>query len=76
MSVAARVNLVPDLEALCQDLQRKLDTRSDDLIQMTLRKAAAEEVIRVSSKGKGIEICYEGTVAAGSLIRQSPVVAS
>lgn len=44
VSVAARINIVPDLEALCQDLQRKLDAGSDDLIEMTLRKAAAEEV--------------------------------
>lgn len=37
----ARINVVPDLDARCQDLQKQLDDQSDKLIRMTLTKAAA-----------------------------------
>lgn len=41
--MGARINVVPDLDARCQDLQQQLDVQSDKLTQMTLTKAAAEE---------------------------------
>ncbi|CAM9471600.1 unnamed protein product [Ectocarpus fasciculatus] len=44
----ARANVVPDLEARCQDLQQKLDSQSDKLTQMTLTKASAEERLEVA----------------------------
>lgn len=44
VTVNARKNVVPDLEASCQDLQQKLDLKSDELARMTARKTAAEEV--------------------------------
>ena len=44
ITVKARKNIVPDLEARCQDLQQKLDSKSDELTRMTARKTAAEEV--------------------------------
>lgn len=44
MTVKAHVNIVRDFEALCGDLQQKLDVQSDASTQMTLKKLAAEEV--------------------------------
>lgn len=44
VTVNARKNVVPDLEARCQDLQQKLDSKSDELANMTARKTAAEQV--------------------------------
>ncbi|CBJ30129.1 Kinesin motor domain containing protein [Ectocarpus siliculosus] len=44
----ARANVVPDLEARCQDLQQQYDNQSDKLTQMTLMKASAEERLEVA----------------------------
>lgn len=44
VTVKAHKNVVPDLEARCQELQQKLDLKSDELTHMTARKTAAEEV--------------------------------
>lgn len=44
VTVKARVNMVADVDAICHDLQRKLDARNDELTQMVLQRAAAEEV--------------------------------
>lgn len=44
----ARANVVPDLEARCQDLQQQLDSQSDKLTEMTLTKASAEERLEVA----------------------------
>lgn len=46
VTVKARKNVVPDLEARCQDLQQKFDSKSDELTHMTATKMAAEEVRR------------------------------
>lgn len=46
VTVKARKSIVPDLEARCQDLQQKLDSKSDELTHMTAGKTAAEEVCR------------------------------
>lgn len=46
ITVKAHQNVAPDLEARCQDLQQNLDSKSDELIHMTARKTAAEEVCR------------------------------
>ncbi|CAM9718705.1 unnamed protein product [Laminaria digitata] len=43
VTVKAHKNVVPDLEARCQELQQKLDLKSDELTHMTARKTAAEE---------------------------------
>ncbi|CAM9619454.1 unnamed protein product [Ectocarpus sp. 4 AP-2014] len=44
----ARANIVPDLEARCQDLQQQYDNQSDKLTQTTLMKASAEERLEVA----------------------------
>ncbi|CAM9508093.1 unnamed protein product [Ectocarpus sp. 12 AP-2014] len=44
----ARANVVPDLEARCQDLQQQYDNQSDKFTQMTLMKASAEERLEVA----------------------------
>lgn len=41
--MGARVNVVPDLDARCQELQKQLDDQSDEITRMALAKAAAEE---------------------------------
>lgn len=41
--MGARINVVPDLDARCQDLQKQLDDQNDKLTQITLVKAATEE---------------------------------
>lgn len=41
--MGARINVVPDLDARCQDLQKQLDDQSDKLTRMALTKASAEE---------------------------------
>lgn len=41
--MGARINVVPDLDERCQDLQKQLDNQSDQLTRMALTKAAAEE---------------------------------
>ncbi|CAM9187798.1 unnamed protein product [Scytosiphon promiscuus] len=43
VTMEARANAAPDLERRCQDLQRQVDTQSDELVEMTLAKAAADE---------------------------------
>lgn len=43
VTMGARINVVPDLDARCQDLQKQLDDQSDKLTEITLTKAAAEE---------------------------------
>lgn len=48
VTTEARANVVPDLEARCQDLQQQLDNQSDKLTQMTLAKASAEERLEVA----------------------------
>lgn len=44
VSIKARVNVVPDLDAMCQDLQKELDKKNDELTEVTLKKATADEV--------------------------------
>lgn len=44
----ARINVVPDLDARCQDLQKQLDDQSDRLTQTILAKAAAEEELEIA----------------------------
>ena len=44
----ARINIVPDLDARCQDLQKQLDDQSDRLAQTILAKAAVEEGLEVA----------------------------
>eukprot|EP00752_Nemacystus_decipiens_P004047 g3705.t2 len=46
--MGARINVVPDFDARCQDLQRQLDDQSDKLTEMTLTKAAAQEGLEVA----------------------------
>lgn len=44
VSIKARVNVVPDLDAMCQDLQKELDKKNDELTEMTLQRVTADEV--------------------------------
>lgn len=46
--MGARINIAPDLDARCQDLQKQLDDQSDKLTRMTLTKAAAEERLEIT----------------------------
>lgn len=48
VTTEAHANVVPDLEARCQDLQQQYDNQSDKLTQMTLMKASAEERLELA----------------------------
>ncbi|CAM9398072.1 unnamed protein product, partial [Sphacelaria rigidula] len=74
VSIKARVNVVPDLDAMCQDLQKELDKKNDELTEMTLQRVTADEnlemardeVIQLDAETNRMKSRLESMAAAGS----------